>query len=285
MSSTLVSSRISWSSQQQAQPESEQDPLSECVTPLVPPLFATLQTPLHRPLAEAVAKLDAFIQHPTAETAELAQEGASTLCSLMKRRDLRPSPGGRECFRRDFASVSLESICALPTTEEYLFAFERLLLDRGEGAPRRLSDSVLAGISDLNEAYGARLRRAYSRDGGLCDGLAQGFAGVAAFAQEIRKEYRRKTCECFDGSEPAARIQKRLAPLVAKAQGAIALIPPDRALPAQFQERVESTLARLDDYHFPDAVLLILEGLDTALGNRLELSRSRRSARTANQQS
>ena len=193
--------------------------------------------------------------------------------------------------------ASLEQIPALAATAENISVLERFLLDQDERAARRLSDSVLAGITDLNEAFSARLRREYSRNGGLCDRLAQGFADVATFAQEIRKEHQRKTCERFDGSEPASMIQKKLAPVVSKAREAIALVPPERALPSQFEERVANTFARLGDYHFPDAIRLIeglvgdmrelkhallsIDGLDRALGNRLELSRSRRSARTA----
>jgi hypothetical protein len=153
----------------------------------------------------------------------------------------------------------------------------------------------LAGITDLNEACGARLRRLYSRKGGLCDRLAHGFEQVIDLTHEIRNEYRRKTCERFDAAEPVAKIRRALTPLVSKAREALTLVSAERALPSQFEERVANTLARLEDYHLPDAarlmeglvgdmrelkhILLSMEGLDQGLGNRLELSRTRRSAR------
>lgn len=294
MKHTLTQSQPSL---QNAQPDVGGDPFFLCFAPIVDPLFAPSQSPFSKEVAEPLAKLEAFVSNPSVETMELAQEGAATLCVLMGKVGPRQLTGSRETFRRDFAMATLEQIGALDACEGSVQVLKERLIDPGTNGSPRLSDSILAGITDLNDAVGARLRRLYSRDGGLCDRLAERFEAAIDHTQEIRNTYRRKTSRRFDGSEPAALIREVLDPIIAKARAAMKLVPPGRAFVPKFEERVANTLDRLGDYHFADAtrsmeglvgdmrelkhVFLAVEGLEKRLGNRVEASRTRRSGRAA----
>ncbi len=272
------------------------DPHFLSLGPIVERLFAPSKAPFSRDVARPLAQLQEFLDEPRARNIPAAQGAARKLCGMLERMNPRHTAGGRGSFRRDYALATLDQVATVSTSEEGVRPLQRMLTDDASGRPHELSESILAGITDLNEYRGARLRRLYARDGGLCDTLSGRFAHVIEFTQEIRAQYQRKTSRRFDGSVPEGQIRAQLDPIISRAREAMLLIPPGRALAPRFEERVESVLARLSDYHFADAsrlmeglvndmrelksVFMAVERLDHGLGSRVELSRTRRSARS-----
>ena len=277
--------------------EPEGDPFFLCKKPIVDPLFTSSEVPLNRRLAVPMAKLEGFLSHPNVETMELAQEGAATLCALMGKIKPLHSLGGRAIFRREFAAATLEQVNALQACEENVPVLKRILREGETDSSHQLSDPIVAGVGDLNESFQSRMRRRYSREGGLCDRLAQRFEGLIEHTHEVRDLNRRKTSQRFDGSQPAAKIREVMDPILAEARKAMLLVPTGGNLVSRFEERVSSTLARLGDYHFADAARLMegfvgnmrelkhvfqaVECLEKKFGNRLKSPRMSRSQKPA----
>jgi hypothetical protein len=228
----------------------------------------------------------------------VAQAGAAKLCALLEKMHVRYAAGGRGGFRRDYALATLQQVGTVSACEESVRTLQRMLTDDVTGRSNNLSESIMAGVTDLNEYRCARQRRSYGRDGGLCDALADKFAQAVTFTNETRSLYQRKTSRHFDGSVPESQIRAKIDPVISRAREAMALVPAGRMLVPLFEERVESVIARLGDYHFADASRLMqglvndmremksvfqaVEGLDKGLGSRAELARTRRSPRSNN---
>ncbi len=293
---TTVATKARTNSLQQEIHDNSGDPHFLSTEPIVERLFAPSRAPFSKDVAEHLSHLQEFLDEPRAGNIPAAQSAARKLCAMLEKMDPRLTAGGRGSFRRDFALATLEQVATVAVTEESVRSMHRMLTDDVTGRSVTLSESVMAGITDLNEYRGSRLRRTYARDGGLCDSLAERFGQALALTHEVRAQYQRKTSRRFDGSVPEGQIRSELDPIIARAKEAMLLIPEGRTLSARFEERVESVIARLGDYHFADAcrlmeglvndmrelksVFMSVEGLDVGLGSKVELWRARRSPRS-----
>lgn len=289
-----VANKASAQSLQQESQDNTGDPYFLSAEPIVERLFAPTKAPFSKDVAQPLSQLQEFLDEPRAGNIHRAQGAARKLCAMLEKMNPRYTAGGRSGFRREFALATLEQVGTVSPSEESVRPLHRMLTDDATGQANTLSESIMAGITDLNEYHGARLRRSYARDGGLCDGLADRFAQALELTHEVRAQYQRKTSRRFDGSVPEAQIRAEIDPIISRAREAMVLMPEGRTLPARFEERVESVLARLSDYHFADACRLMeglvndmrelkstfmsVEGLDKGLGSKVQLWRARRSA-------
>lgn len=284
----------SHSTAHQSPQESSGDPYFLSSEPIVERLFAPSRAPSSGDVVKALSELQEFLDEPRAGNIPLAQRAARKLCDLLKKMGGRLVAGGRGGFRREYALATLEQVATIPASEEGVGSLHRMLTDDPTGKSSALSEPIMAGVTDLNEYRGSRLRRSYAREGGLCDVLAGKFADVVRYTNAMRADYQRKTSRRFDGSVPEAKIRAELAPIISRAREAMLLLPPGRALAPRFEERVAHVEGRLSDYHFADAsrlmeglvndmrelksVFVLVEGLDHGLGSKVALSRARRSA-------
>jgi len=289
-----VANKASAQARQQESQDNSGEPYFLSTEPIVERLFAPSKAPFSKDVAQPLSRLQEFLDEPRAGNIPQAQGAARKLCAMLEKMNPRYTSGGRASFRRDFALATLEQVVGVSPSEESVRPLHRMLTDDATGRSSTLSESIMAGITDLNEYHGARLRRSYARDGGLCDVLASRFAQALELTHEVRAQYQRKTSRRFDGSVPEAQIRAEIDPIISRARGAMVLMPEGRTLPARFEERVESVKARLGDYHFADACRLMeglvndmrelkstfmsVEGLDKGLGSKVELWRARRSA-------
>jgi len=280
----------------EAQSESVGDPYFLCQTPIVEPIFATAAaSALVKRVEGPVSKLHAFIDRPCEDTAQLAQVGAKALCQLFSETAGSSLSDGRSEFRRRFSHITLQGIADLDDTAGSINFLKKSLIETLPDGSRVLAGEVLAGITDLNDCLASRARRLYSKKGGLCDKLASSMQDCIGFVREVHHSVGHITSRKVDGTAEKKLILSKLMPTIYKAREAMTLIPAEQLFRFGFEQRVEQALTRINDFHLPDAIralepivndmwemknaFLAIEGLDSKLGTRLQLNRSRRSAR------
>jgi len=223
---------------------------------VVRPLFAAESAPFHPGVNRYWRVLEGAATGDPSVSPQGVASAAETLLGFLRRPAGVEASDGLARFRREFCLGQLESLVALkgnPVAGEYM---RFLLTGDVSGSTTAVDSSIRAGVADFNDRYVASLRRRYVAKDGLGERI---IARIGEFESAVESDHPGVGIAASRHAEQASnagRLLKQFKEVEASVRTFLDVIPRDRALLHECEQRLEAISSRLQSNHFGGVLYL-----------------------------
>lgn len=223
---------------------------------VVRPIFAAESAPFHPGVNRYWRVLEGAANGDPNVSPESVAIAAETLLGFLRRPAGAEGRDGLARFRREFCVGQLESLVALkgnPAAGEYM---RFLLTGDVSGSSTAVDSSIRAGVADYNDRHVTSLRRRYAGKDGLGERI---IARIGEFESAVESDHPGVGIAAGRHGEQASnagRLLKQFKEVAASIRTFLDVIPRDRALLHECEQRLEAISSRLQSNHFGGVLYL-----------------------------